>query len=73
MIIVYSKPNCPQCDIAKNILKNSSLDYTEIVLGEGISREDFISSFPTVRQMPLIVEDGYQIGGVVELRKYLQS
>ncbi len=71
MIIVYSKPNCPQCEVAKNMLKKSNRDFTEIVLEKDITREDFIAQFPTVRQMPLITENGAVVGGVRELAPYL--
>ena len=71
MIIVYSKPNCPQCDIAKNMLKQSQRDFVEVVLEKDIKREDFIAQFPFVRQMPLITADGLVVGGVSDLRSYL--
>lgn len=61
MIIVYSKPNCPQCDVAKNILKQSLADYTEVSLGTDMTREEFISQFPTVRMMPHITYNGRTI------------
>ena len=52
MIIVYSKPNCPQCDKVKHELKSTNSEYKEIVVGKDITREEFLEKFPHVRTMP---------------------
>lgn len=32
MIIVYSKPNCPQCNATKRAFKNKGVDFREVDL-----------------------------------------
>lgn len=60
-LIVYSKKNCNQCDIVKEVLENNKIDYKEEKVGslehvrrlyedqEGTDEQfDFISSFPVI-------------------------
>ena len=37
--VIYSKPNCPYCTKAKDLLNNSRIDYTEITIGKDITVE----------------------------------
>ena len=37
---IYTKPNCPHCVRAKQILSQHSIPYTEYVIGSGHSKED---------------------------------
>lgn len=53
--IVYTKPDCPQCTVAKHKLTRIGEPFTEIVVGKDITREEFIATFPQVRTMPHIV------------------
>lgn len=52
---VYSKPNCPHCESAKKFITLQGDTFKEIVIGEGISREEFMEKFPGVRTAPYIV------------------
>ena len=77
-ITVISKPNCPFCVQAKQLLKNNNLAYEEIELNFGqattnklMEVTDFKSANPGVTSLPQIFIDGSRIGGFKELRKYL--
>lgn len=72
-IIVYSKPDCPYCVKAKMLLKVKQHPYTESVIGKDILREDFVSLFPDVRTVPLIVIDGVKIGGYDQLVEWFDN
>lgn len=82
MFTVYSKPNCPFCVQAKNLLKQNSKDFTEIHLDFGqlqvegetyLSRESFFEKFPAQKSLPLIIgPDGLKIGGFTELKEHLE-
>ena len=67
--IVYSKPNCPNCTQAKALLSSKGIEYTEIVIGSDITREEFFSVFPEARTVPQIILDEKHIGGYQELTK----
>lgn len=67
--VVYSKPNCPNCVQAKNLLSIKNIEYTEIRIGEDITREEFFSLFPEAKTVPQIILQGRHIGGFQELTK----
>ena len=50
---IYIKPNCPQCPIVKNYLKNNSINFTEFGLEEAL--EKGYRSFPTVTYGDMLV------------------
>ena len=42
MIKVYSKAGCPQCDVAKALLKQHGYTYEEVRIDEDDSARDFL-------------------------------
>jgi glutaredoxin len=82
MITIYGKPNCPQCDQAKSLVHGIGQEFLYIELDVGqdqtddrtyISRGDLLSLFPGARSVPQITANGIVIGGLTELRRYLQE
>jgi len=80
MYTVYSKPACPYCDAAKQLLQSKGLDFEVINLDVGqpklegeqyISRNDLLALIPTARTMPQIIGPEGYIGGYTELRASL--
>lgn len=79
-ITIYTKSNCPQCTQAKTLLDINAIPYKIIALSERgetsegfISREDLLTRFPGARTMPQIEIDGVGIGGLSELKHFLQQ
>ena len=54
---VYTKDNCPACVTLKASLVRSGEAFQEIKIGRDITREEFMSKFPTVRTVPYIEDD----------------
>lgn len=80
MFTVYTKQNCSQCIMAKNLLSSKNIDFSTVEIdygtpidGEKISREDFMSKFPGVRELPMIVENDVAIGGYKSLVSHLKD
>lgn len=82
MFTIYSKPTCPQCEQAKNLLVANELPFTVVDIDVGqpkvdgqtyIGREEFLSTFPGQRSVPLVLQDGVRIGGFKELRDFLST
>jgi glutaredoxin 3 len=78
-IEIYTKSNCPHCTQAKALLDSRSLPYSVISLAERgetgeqyVTREELLNRFPGARTMPQIKIDGVAIGGLTELKAYLQ-
>lgn len=69
-IIIYTKDNCPFCVKAKEFFSQKNELYTEMKLGEDLTREDFMSIFPEVRTVPFIIINGEKVGGYDRLVEY---
>lgn len=54
---VYTKDNCPACVTLKTSLAKAGEAFQEIKIGKDITREEFMSKFPTVRTVPYIEDD----------------
>ena len=50
--IVWSKPACPFCTKAKNLLKNKGIEYEEKNIAEGYKIQDLLEMVPNARTMP---------------------
>ena len=69
--VVWSKPACPFCVKAKNLLKNKGIEYEEKNIAEGHKIEDLLALVPNARTMPQIWLDGEHLGGYKELEEKL--
>jgi glutaredoxin len=70
-IRIFSKPECSYCEQAKQLLNVKGLTFTEFVVGEDVSREDFMSSFPNVKTVPYIIVGNNHLGGYKQLLEFL--
>jgi glutaredoxin len=72
-VTVYSKPNCPYCVMAKNLLKKSQIPFTEKVVGVDATREELLEAAPNARTVPQIIINNQVIGGYNELTQYMEN
>jgi len=70
-VTIYSRENCVYCTKAKMLLTNRGISYKELKLHEDFTREQLLEIFPAVQTFPVIVVDGFNIGGFTELNKML--
>lgn len=70
-IEIYSKNDCSFCDKAKQLLRMHGKDYLEYKLDEDFTREVLLTKFPEAKTFPVIVVDGFNIGGYDQLSKYI--
>lgn len=69
-VVIYSKEQCPYCDMAKNWMKSKNIAFTEHKIGtNGFTRENLLEAVPSARTVPQIVIDGKLVGGWDDLRK----
>lgn len=73
-IEIYSKDQCPFCDMAIRKVEMMMEENTEIKaavykLGEDFDREEMMTKFPSARSFPQIVIDEQSIGGWLEFQK----
>ena len=65
---IYSKPQCPYCDMAKRLAEQKGYNLTYKMLGEDFGREEMLETFPGARTFPQIIVDGEKIGGYTEFK-----
>jgi glutaredoxin len=71
--ILWSKYHCPYCDQAKALLRQRGIPFEERKIGDGYTKEELLEAVPTARTVPQIFIDDKLIGGVTELKTYLND
>jgi len=76
-IEIYSKPQCPYCDmaerIAQQVIQESSHKYQKFMLDVDFNREELMDKFPGARTFPQIIVDGEKIGGYTEFKALIDD
>ena len=72
-VVIWSKPNCPYCSRSKHILSINNIPFTEKVLGKDFTREILKEAYPSAMSYPVIVVDGFYIGGYTQLAEKLSQ
>ena len=72
-VTVYTKKDCPYCTKAKMLLTTKGIAYSELKLNEDFARETLLEMYPSAKTFPVIVIDGFNIGGYSELHNKLLS
>jgi glutaredoxin len=55
------------------LLTNRGMSYNEMKLNEDFTKENLLELYPNVMTFPVIVIDGFNIGGFTELNKVLSE
>lgn len=72
MIEVYGKENCPQCDQMKRFLESKGIEYTYLMVGKDVTREQLIEKCEVpVRMVPVVFKDGKHLVGTPEQVKQM--
>jgi len=72
-VLVYTKPDCISCTKAKMLLASRNISYQELKLNEDFTREHLLEQFPSASSFPIVVVDGFNIGGVEQLSKMINE
>jgi len=70
---IYTKDDCAYCMMAKQLLAVSNVQFQEHKLHHHISRGQLLEKFPEAKSFPVIVLDGFYIGGYTHLKSYLDE
>ena len=71
--VVWSKPGCPQCVSAKQLLKTKGIEYEEKNIAEGYKIQDLLELVPNAKTMPQIWLNEEHVGGFSDLQKKLSD
>lgn len=72
-ITIYSKGACPHCERAKKLVTEAGFEYTELIVGQDVSRDTVLEKFPGVKMVPIIVVGNVRIEGVIELEQLINN
>jgi len=72
-VTIYSKDNCSYCTSAKMLLSSKGIQYNEMKLNEDFTKESLQQLFPSATTFPVIVVDGFNIGGFNQLQKMINE
>jgi glutaredoxin len=72
-VVVWSQANCSACETAKKLLSQLNIAYTVKMLDSVETKQVFFHIFPGARSVPQITIDGKWIGGLQELKTYLND
>lgn len=72
-VVLYTKESCSYCMSAKILLTNKGIPFKEQKLGEDFTRETLLEMFPQAKSFPVIVIDGFNIGGYQQLKEKLDQ
>jgi len=70
-VTLYTKQECFYCSQAKVLLASKNIQFQEMKLDEDFSRENLLEMFPSAKSFPVIVVDGFNIGGFTQLKTML--
>lgn len=75
MIKIYTKPNCPWCVKAKELMNSIGVKYTELKLDVDYKREDLRALVP--ENLPLTVPQIFvynkRVGGFEDFKEYAEN
>jgi len=70
---IWSKPDCPYCARAKSVLRTNNISFTEKMLNRDFTREILKETYPSAMSFPVVVVDGFYIGGYTQLAEKLNE
>lgn len=70
---IYTKDDCSYCQMAKMTLQSGGIPFTEQKLNRDFSREQIREKFPAAKTFPIIIVDGFYIGGYNNLKEHLDQ
>ena len=72
-VIVYTKENCPYCELAKTLLKERGVAFSEVRVDLDDSKREEMMRISNKRTVPQIFIDGQPIGGYDDLAALARS
>ena len=73
VVEIYSKDNCPYCDMAIRLAEQHANLHRVFKLGEDFGREMMGVKFPDARTFPQIIVDDVPIGGYTEFKALIDN
>jgi glutaredoxin len=72
-VTLYTKHDCFYCSQAKVLLASKNIPFTELKLNDDFTRDNLLEMFPSAKTFPVVVVDGFNIGGFSQLQTMLSE
>lgn len=72
-VVIWTKPDCPYCTRTKNVLRANNIAFEEKVLNRDFTKEILLETYPKAKSFPVVVVDGFYIGGYTQLTEKLNE
>ena len=69
--LIYTKPACGYCTMAKSLMNSKGIEYEERYLDNPTAIQEFITEHPDKRSMPQIWIDEEYVGTFDQLKQKL--
>jgi glutaredoxin len=73
MIEIYGKPGCIWCERSVALLDTRNISYKYYTVGLDVDLNFIKDTFPDVKVVPIIVINGFRIGGYESLEAYVEE
>jgi glutaredoxin 3 len=70
-VTLYTKHDCFYCSQAKVLLASKNIQFNELKLNDDYTRDNLLEMFPSATTYPVVVVDGFNIGGFTQLKSML--
>jgi glutaredoxin 3 len=70
-VTLYTKHDCFYCSQAKVLLASKNIPFNELKLNDDFTRDNILEMFPSASTFPVVVVDGFNIGGFTQLKSML--
>lgn len=67
-VVVWGKPNCVYCELAKTLLKQRGIEYKYKQILNNNDMAEFLEDTDNARTVPQIIINGVLIGGLDKLK-----
>ena len=71
--VIYTRPGCPYCPKIKEVYRMRGWQYSELVLDQNFTRDQFRQEFGQRATFPQVLINGNKIGGCTESIAYLRE
>lgn len=71
MYTIYGKPNCPNCEIAKNMLDSDKQSYQYVDVTQDSAALMYVKGLGA-KSVPVVLKDDKHIGGLTELQNLIK-
>ena len=72
-VTLYTITGCQPCNAVKTYLKDQNVDHEILIVGDDVTKEEFVAVTNGARSVPQILVDGELISGFDELKEIVAT